>query len=205
MGIFDFIFQRRNEMSQWAAEMGMSYFENDQYGLREQIDAFELISTGRSRRIKNLMVRGHEMDEMQECIFDFHYDSGSNDNETTTKTTVIFLNSKSLLLPSFFMRPKNKLGKWFQRIRDKNQGPGDKDQLLYNYKVNVEDDAQLDFLINSGIHTLLLTDKVYNLEGYGHYMIIYQDARLLNLNQILNMRSTAQNIFDYLKANSWYV
>ena len=205
MGIFDFIFQRRNDMSQWAAEMQMTFFENDQYGLMQQIEAFDLMSSGHSRRIKNIMVHGHEMDDVQECIFDYHYDSGSGDNKSTHKTSVIFLNSKSLLLPTFYMRPKNKLGKWFQRIRNKNQGPGDQDQLLYNYKVKMDDASQLDFLINSGIHTLLLADNVYNLEGNGHYLIIYQDGNLLSLNQIINMRTTARNIFDYLKANSWYV
>ena len=192
-------------MMAWAAEMEMTYFENDQYGLLEQINSFELMNRGHDARIKNIMVRGHEMDDVQECLFDFQYDSGSGENETTHKTSVIFLNSKSLLLPTFFMRPKNKLGKWFQRIRNKNQGPSDKDQLLYNYKVKMDDASQLDFLLNSGIHTLLLTDKVYNLEGNGHYLIIYYDNHLLSINQILNMRTTAYNIYDYLKANSWYV
>lgn len=205
MGIFDFIYQRRNEMMRWSAEMEMTFFETDQYGLGEQIRDFELLDEGHSRKIRNIMVRGHEMDDVQECIFDFHYTTGSGDSSRTEKTTVIFLNSKSLMLPQFFMRPKNQLGKWFQRIRGKNQGDNDKDQLLYNYKVKMDDVGQLDFLLNSGIHTLLLTEKIYHIEGNGHYFLIYQKDDLLSLNQIINMRTTAYNIYDYLKANSWYV
>ncbi len=192
-------------MMQWSAEMQMNFSENDDYGLRDQIDCFELIDQGSARRAKNIMVRGHEMDDFQECIFDFHYATGSGDDSVTHKTTAIFINSKSLMLPKFFMRPKNKLGKWFQRLRGKNQGPSDKEQLQYNYKIRLEDDQALDFLINSGIHNILLADSIFYLEGNGHYLIIYDNHKLLNMNQILNMRMTAHHIFDYLKANSWYV
>ncbi len=102
--------KRRTEaFKQFADEVGLEFVPVDSTRLRSIRSQFSLFSRGSVQVIKNVIVG--DSGEVEIASFDFHYESGTGKNKTTSKQTVAVINSKQLKLPEFQLRPESILDK----------------------------------------------------------------------------------------------
>ncbi len=96
--------KRREALEAVATEMGLEYKKDGDVSLQDQLDGFKLFSNGRSRKLDNLIVG--ETDEVRIALFDYRYTVGSGKHRSTPRQTVASLQSASLVIPDFSMRPE---------------------------------------------------------------------------------------------------
>ena len=102
--------KRRELLDQVANDMQLTYMKDGDHNLHEFFSSAKLFSTGRGRKLTNL-IKG-ETDEVEIAIFDYQYTTGSGKNQTTHRRSVAGLRSTSLMpIPAFTMRPEGMLDK----------------------------------------------------------------------------------------------
>lgn len=102
--------KRREALQLAAEELGLTYLKDGDPRLMGVAERFTVCSTGRSRKMYNL-IQG-ETDELTIAIFDFRYTTGGGKNSTTHVQTIVMLRSNKLENPPFTMRPEG----FFDRI-----------------------------------------------------------------------------------------
>ena len=107
--------KRRTEAWRQAAdEMGFAFDPKPGKAFLSRFPAFNLLSQGSSRTVKNLIqgkALGLELD-----IFDYAYTTGSGKNRHTWLQTVLAFEIDGSELPTFSLRPESiihKIGQWF--------------------------------------------------------------------------------------------
>lgn len=96
--------KRRESLQAAADELGLTYLKDGDPHLMGLAGSFNVCSTGRSRKMYNL-IQG-ETDELTIAIFDYKYTTGSGKNSSTHNQTLVMLHSHKLANPSFTMRPE---------------------------------------------------------------------------------------------------
>ena len=93
-------FHRQEKFEQVAKELDLSYARKDEYGLIEYMRDFRLFRLGGSKKITNILTKEKTtFDDPELHVFDYSYETGSNDDTSTYSQTVFFLQSKELALP----------------------------------------------------------------------------------------------------------
>lgn len=99
--------KRREALQQAATELGLEFFPDGSETLQAELSGFKLFNSGRSRKLSKL-IKG-ESDEVQLSIFDYQYTTGSGKHSHTHHQTVASMQSTSLRICDFTMRPENML------------------------------------------------------------------------------------------------
>ncbi|MBI2478872.1 MAG: hypothetical protein HYV60_09625 [Planctomycetia bacterium] len=94
-------------MREFAEGLGLEFFDSGHDELFTRLARFQLFNSGRSRIIKNVILG--QTDIASIAIFDYRYITGSGKSQATHAQTVVAMESESLHLPSFTMRPENLL------------------------------------------------------------------------------------------------
>lgn len=87
-----------------ATELGMEFSVTQDHTLLNRLQVFSLFNKGRSRKMRNVMKAATELAQL--TIFDYQYTTGSGKNSHTHRHTIVAMQSDSLDLPSFTLRPE---------------------------------------------------------------------------------------------------
>ncbi len=96
--------KRTESLTTVAADLGLDFSPTENDGLLEKMQIFSLFNKGHSRKIKNIMKAETEATNLM--IFDYQYTTGHGKNQHTHQQTVVAMESNSLGLPKFSMRPE---------------------------------------------------------------------------------------------------
>ncbi len=96
--------KRTEAFKKIAEELDLPFFETGDSGLQNRLEQFQLFTTGRRRKIKNLL-QG-EANDVELAIFDYRYTVGGGKNSRTYTQSVFSVNSSSLHLTPFALRPE---------------------------------------------------------------------------------------------------
>ena len=102
--------KRREALMAIASEMGLQFSAVQDEKLLVKMKAFSLFNKGHGRKMRNVMTT--ETDVARLSIFDYQYTTGGGDNSHTHHHTVVALESDTLQLPEFSLRPEG----FFQKI-----------------------------------------------------------------------------------------
>jgi hypothetical protein len=106
--------RRREAVEVVAGTLGLHYSRKDPDGLPGSLTDFHLFSQGHRKRAENILTGSAHGIELS--IFDYRYTKGAGKNSHTRQQTVIMLESGSMQLPRFVLRPANlfhRIGKTF--------------------------------------------------------------------------------------------
>jgi hypothetical protein len=106
--------KRTEKMALAAAEMGMPFYPKGDDALVGELENFQLVKQGRSKKTRN-MLHG-ESSNVEVGIFDYRYTVGFGKNSRTDKQTVVYFQSAALDCPDFALRPErffHKVGSLF--------------------------------------------------------------------------------------------
>lgn len=97
--------KRREDMRAVAESLHLEFFEAGHDALLSRLKRFQLFNSGHGRSMKNVILGETEIASI--AIFDYRYTTGSGKNQTTYTQTVVAMESDSLTVPSFTMRPEH--------------------------------------------------------------------------------------------------
>lgn len=101
---------RREALEKFATELSLDFHPFGHDELHSKVQGFKLFNSGHSRKMTNVILG--ETDLVNVAIFDYRYTTGSGKHQHTHHQTVVSMESKSLDIPSFTMRPESLLD-WF--------------------------------------------------------------------------------------------
>lgn len=96
--------KRTEAMRSVAEEIGLSFSATKDESLLAKLQAFSLFNKGHSRKMKNVMKAETELAQL--TIFDYQYTTGSGNHSRTNHHTVVAMESESLSMPEFTLRPE---------------------------------------------------------------------------------------------------
>ena len=96
--------KRTEAMAAAAAEIRLKFSADQDDALVETLQVFALFTKGRSRKMRNLMIAETELATL--TIFDYRFVTGGGEHSTTHHQTVILMQSDSLDLPRFRLKPE---------------------------------------------------------------------------------------------------
>ncbi len=102
--------KRAESLKDFADELGLDFFPKGREDVLAKVQQFKLFSTGRSRKMKNLILGTTDIASI--AIFDYQYTTGSGKNSSTHSQTVVSMQSSALTIPDFTLRPEG-LMDWF--------------------------------------------------------------------------------------------
>ena len=110
--------KRSNSIAELADELGWDFSKKDEYGLISLMRDFKLFRRGHSRKIKNILGYKDEGMDMDVQVFDYQYTISAGNSHRRISQSVFFVQSKTLELPQFYLRPEDffqKIAKFFGR------------------------------------------------------------------------------------------
>ena len=96
--------KRTEAMAAVAAEIGLEFSADQNDALLERLQVFALFTKGHSPKMRNLMTA--ETDLATLTIFDYRFVTGGGQHSTTHQQSVILMQSDSLDLPRFRLKPE---------------------------------------------------------------------------------------------------
>jgi len=97
--------RRSADMRAMAEALGLEFFHAGHAPLLSRLKRFQLFNHGHGCTMKNVILGETEVATI--AIFDYQYTTGSGKNQTTYNQTVVAMESDSLKLPSFTLRPEH--------------------------------------------------------------------------------------------------
>ena len=106
-GVFVFLneIKRNRRLKELAEEMGLAFIPEGDPKLLARFSDFKLFNRGRSRRMRNL-IQG-DSGEVKLAIFEYSYTTGTGEDSSTHRQSVVSLQSSDLVCPDFTIRPEN--------------------------------------------------------------------------------------------------
>jgi len=96
--------KRSEAMAAAAAEIGLDFSADQDEALLEALQDFTLFTQGHSRKMRNLMIAKTDLATL--TIFDYRFVTGGGQYSTTHQQSVILMQSDSLELPRFRLKPE---------------------------------------------------------------------------------------------------
>ena len=200
LGVFVTLFyldQKRTEgLEELAGSMGLEFLAKGDMNLQGRLASFQLFNQGRARKLRNLMVG--ETDEVAIAIFDYQYTTGSGKNTHTWKQTVALLESDTLRVPPFTMRPESifhRLGEVFG-LQDIDFESHPEFSKMFLLKSDHEDQVREYF--DDSILNFFETQKGLSVEANPGRIIFYQSGRSKKVAQIRDFFETAYQAYGVL-------
>ncbi len=190
---------RAGGLDKVAYELGMKFSPKDEWGLINYLGDFKLFRRGFGKRISNIMHRQDNMLNLNVNIFDYRYTISTGKSARVFKQTVFFVQSRSLGLPHFFMRPEN----LFHRIGEL-LGMQDIDfeefpTFSQNYLLRGDDEDYIRASVNEPFLRFFSLEKNWYLEGVNYYLIFYRRNRRLEPEKIKEFYQKGMKIYEMLQ------
>jgi hypothetical protein len=188
--------KRTEAFADKAADLGLTFMPAGGEALLSRFGGFKLFSTGRARKLKNV-IEG-DAGDVAITIFDYQYTTGSGKHQQTHNQTVVSLRSALLACPDFRMRPEgffDKVGSamGFQDI--------DFDSHPEFSKLFVLQGSNEEAIRNYFKPTLLEffeTKKGISLEAHRDTMFFYTARTRAKADQIKDLLSDAYEVYGVL-------
>lgn len=97
--------KRTEAFSAAASNIGLEFSPNQDDQLLQAMQVFSLFNKGHSRKMKNVMKA--ETDIARLAVFDYQYTTGGGNSSQVHANTIVAMESDSLVLPNFKLRPEN--------------------------------------------------------------------------------------------------
>ncbi|NND06255.1 MAG: hypothetical protein HKN87_07735 [Saprospiraceae bacterium] len=197
--------QRGSALRETAARLNLSYSPADKLHVLKLLSDFKLFGVGTRRTVKNLLWKDdHELD-VKIRIFDYHYTVSTGKSSSTFKQTVFFVQSKSLGLPKFYMRPEHflhKIGRWL--------GIEDIDFTSHevfsdNYHLKGKEEGIIRDTFTEDVLHYFTFEKDWHLEGLNYYLIVYKDKERMQPDQIADFYEKGKMMFNLLSQGGYSV
>ena len=190
---------RQQQFERLAYQLDMEYSPKDEWGLKTLLKDFKLFRRGGRKRIKNLLHPQSELHQLDTRIFDYQFTISTGNSSRTFKQTVFFVESKSLGLPQFWMKPESffhKVGAFlgFEDI-DFEEYP----KFSENYYLKGEDEEYIRSTLNDEFLKFFSVEKKWYLEGLNYYMIFYRFNDLLPPHEVKNLHEKGLQLAEMLK------
>jgi hypothetical protein len=97
--------KRTVDLQAVASDIGLEFSTARDEQLLERLQIFALFNKGHSRKMKNVLQAADEHANLS--VFDYQYTAGGGQHQHTHRHSVIAVESDSLGLPKFSLRPEN--------------------------------------------------------------------------------------------------
>ena len=197
--------ERGSALKEIAARLDLSYSPADKIQVWNLLSDFKLFKRGSRRNVRNLIWKDDHQLDIKIRIFDYHYTISTGNSSSTFKQTVFFVQSKSLGLPKFYMRPEHflhKIGGWL--------GIEDIDFTSHevfsdHYHLKGEEEGIIRDTFTEDVLHYFTFEKDWYLEGLNYYLIVYKDKKRIEPDQIANFYGKGKMMFDLLSQGGYSV
>jgi hypothetical protein len=141
--------ERARGLRELAAKLRWTYLEKVDFGAVPDLDRFELFSSGRSKRLSNLLTS--PAGERRAILFDYKYVTGSGKSSHTHRQTVFYATSDELALPSFSLRPENVLYRFAQLFGYQDIDFQERPEFSRMFVLRGEDEARVRAAFSDGV------------------------------------------------------
>ena len=181
-----------------AQKMGFEFHPNGDTLLLSRLKRFHLFSTGRSRRMTN-MLHGHAQG-IELAIFDYKYTTGGGKNSHTWRQTVACFRSERLNLPDFSLRPEHVFHKiggllGFQDI-DIDQYP----DFSRSYLLKGSDEEAVRGVFGDPVLAFYERTTGLSTEGAGDCLIHYRSSRRIKPSEVMSFMEDGFGVFELFAA-----
>ncbi len=101
--------RRTGQLQQSAEALGLDFRPAGDPELQQRLSGFKLFQQGRSRKLRNLVVG--DTGDINISIFDYQYTVGGGNHQATLVQTVALLESPTLDIPPFLLKPESMFDK----------------------------------------------------------------------------------------------
>lgn len=163
------------------------------------LSTFRLFKQGHSKKISNHFQLIDPMLDSKEQIFDYQYTIQAGNTPVRKNQTVLFIQSRKLELPEFYLRPES----WMDRL-GRYLGWEDIDFVNHpdfsrKYFLKGEIEELIRDLFNDDVlHYFTLKDG-WHLEGIGFFLILYRENKLLDPEAIMTMKRIGEDLFRFFQ------
>ena len=181
-----------------ARNRGFTFLPQPDAGFLARLKTLYLFSRGRSKRVKNMMVRTDP--EVKITVMDYRFTTGSGKNSHTWNQTVALLESEALIIPNFELRPENLFNKigsafGFQDI-DFSRHP----EFSNRYLLRGKQEAAVRRHFTPEVLRFLETRTGLSVEGERGRLVVYRSGRKIPLPEVESFLREALRVFELLKA-----
>lgn len=191
--------RRAKAMESIARQLQMSYVPKDEYGTQSLLGDFKLFQKGIAKEVRNLLHKKEATENLEISIFDYHYVVPTGNSMVPFAHTVFFIQSKTLALPQFLLKPEN----FFHKIGT-HLGMQDIDfeshpEFSDQYLLKGEDEALIRKKLDDNFRSYFTIEKDWTLEGLGYFMILYRFNKILPTEQLTEFYEKGWKIYNLLK------
>lgn len=195
---------RSNVLRRLAGELEMTFQVEDPFHDLALLRHFRFYRrSNRTRKLYNILSRQSELLENTLQIFDLEWVVSNGKSSRTFQQTTLFLRSKDLMLPDFYLRPEHflhRIGTWLgmQDINFVEYPDFSRSNLLRG-----EDEELIrDLVVKPEFAKMFRINREWFVEGMGYYLVLYQQHRLLNPNEIRDLVVRAMELFAVLRESA---
>jgi hypothetical protein len=191
--------KRKEQLSQMAFSLGMSYHEKDEWGMLALLKDFALFKKGFGRKIFNVMSKKQGLLEEKVNMMDYQYTVSTGKSAVTFVQTVFFIQSKRLALPQMLLKPENffhKIGAWLgMQDIDFVEHP----EFSNKFLLQGEDEQRIRLTMDEEIMRFFLVEKKWCMESIGYYLVFYRAGKLVEPAHIKSLFEKGMVLYDHLK------
>lgn len=191
--------KRKEGMQKLSYDIDLDFIGDEEWGMLNRLEGFKLFKKGGRKKIFNLMQRKGPFLDEQISLFDYRYIISTGKTTKKFYTTVFFLQSKSLGLPEFMMKPENffhKVGSFFgMQDIDFEEHPDFSDKYL----LKGEDEELIRHAYNEEILKFFTVERNWSVEGVGYFLILYQHDVLLSEKSIEELYRKGMQLYEYMR------
>lgn len=190
--------KKRSEALEYiATSMNFSFVRKGYHNGSIELDNFDLLSKGRSRKASNIMTG--TTGDMEIIIMDYQYTVGNGKNSTTHSQTLIAIQSPLLHLPVFTLSPENifhKIGSVFgYKDIDFDSHP----IFSKKYLLRGEDEESIRETFNDEVLQYYEKDKTLSTGGDHNKFIYYRSSKRIAPKEIQAFLQEGINLYGLLK------
>lgn len=182
-------------MKALSKNLGYSFIEKDDSGMKSFLGNFKLFSNGGNKQLYNIVRKENPTTFEETMIFDYRYVISTGKSTHVFNQTVYMVYSKTFALPHFYMFPE----RWYHRFGS-IFGIKDIDFVSYpkfsqNYFLKGADE---DFIRHTfdqkQIMSIFGRKMGYSLEGCNYVFVLYKHNKLLNYQSIQSLINVAKKV-----------
>ncbi|MBK8449439.1 MAG: hypothetical protein IPO78_06155 [Saprospiraceae bacterium] len=191
---------RAEEMNRIAAELNLSYQENYNTGIIQQLSDFKLFQYGSSQKITNLISES-ELNS-QNHLFDFEYVISTGKSSVRFNQTVLFVNSKTLSLPQFYQKPEDFFTKLISYLGFEDIDFSNFPEYSEKFHLKGEFEEVIRYYFSKEVLELLSRQNAFHMEAMNYYFIIYQSNKLCPIHEIKAFRNMGIMLYKLFQIRS---
>lgn len=188
---------RSAHLERIADQLGMTFREEDRWGLHSLLRDFHLFRQGRWRQITNMLYRSDPMLQTEFYLFDYKFRRGKG-RAGDHRQTVFFAHSRLLALPVFSMRPEGLFEKIGQLIGIEDIDFEEFPEFSRQYYLRGDDPDYIRASMNDRVLHYFSREKNWYMEGVNYYLVLYRMNKLLPPGEIRRFFHKSLEIFHML-------